>query len=471
MSLHPKQQIALKTKATEILYGGSAGGGKSHLMRVLAIMYCYYVPGVQVYLFRRNYGDLYKNHMDGAGAFPEMLASMIQDGEVKIILGEIVFRNGSKIHLCHCQHDSDVTKYQGAEIHVLLMDELTHFSEKVYRFLRGRCRIGGLPVPEKFAGKLPMILCGSNPGGVGHNWVRSTFVNAAPPMDVVRQSKGEGGMLRQFIPAKLQDNPTLTTNDPDYLDRLEGLGDAALVKAMRDGDWNIVSGGALDDVWSPRVTVPRFAVPTSWRVDRSFDWGSSHPFSVLWWAESDGTEATMPDGSKFSPPRGTLVLAHEWYGAKGPNEGLKMSPRDVAKGINAREADLQAGKWIVGKPKAGPGDNSISAVSQPGTPTIADEMKSEGIRWELSDKAPGSRKIGLELVRSRLRESGKDRPENAALYIMAHCINALAHWPVLPRDPKNPDDVQTSAEDHDYDALRYRVTAANRTAIVTSLRM
>jgi hypothetical protein len=462
VSLHPKQQAALRTKATEVLYGGSAGGGKSHLIRVTAIMFCYYVPGVQVYLFRRHYADLYKNHMDGAGSFPQMLATMVDSGEAKIIMGEIEFKNGSKIHLCHCQHDSDVTKYQGAEIHVLLMDELTHFSEKVYRFLRGRCRIGGLQVPEQFAGKLPMILCGSNPGGIGHNWVRATFVSAAPPMDIIRQGKLEGGMLRQFIPAKLEDNPTLTTNDPDYLDRLEGLGDAALVKAMRDGDWNIVSGGALDDVWTPRVTVPRFTVPSSWRVDRSFDWGSTHPFSVLWWAESDGTEAAMADGSKFSPPRGSLVLMHEWYGSVGPNQGLKMSPRDVAKGIVEREAALIAGAWISGAPKPGPADNQIDAVSQPGTPTIAGEMASEGVKWTASDKAPGSRKIGLELMRSRLRESGKERPEHAALYVMAHCINALSNWPVLPRDPRNPDDVDTNAVDHDYDSARYRVLAAKR---------
>ena len=442
-------------------------------MRALAVSFCYSIPGLQVYLFRRNYADLYKNHMEGAGSFPELLSPWVAAGKVKINHSDnhIKFWNGAKIHLCHCQHDSNVTNYQGAEIHLLLVDELTLFSDKVYRFLRGRCRIGGLKVPEKFAGKLPMILAGSNPGGIGHNWVRSTFVSAAPPMEVVRQSKAEGGMLRQFIPARLEDNPTLTENDPDYLDRLEGLGDAALVKAMRDGDWNIVSGGALDDVWSERVTVPRFKVPSSWRIDRSFDWGSTHPFSVLWWGESDGTEATLDDGQKFCPPRGTLVLMHEWYGAKGPNEGLKMSPRDVAKGINERETRLMAGHWIAGKPRSGPADNQISAVNQPGTPTIADEMKSEQVRWELSDKAPGSRKIGLELMRSRLREAGKDRPENPALFVMSHCMNALSHWPVLPRDPRNPDDVESSAEDHDYDAARYRILAIKRTASREPLRI
>jgi len=466
LELHPQQTKAFTSPATELLYGGAAGGGKSHLMRVAALAWCTEIPGLQVYLFRRLSDDLAKNHMEGPSGFPELLAEWVDSGLVKFNGSKnfIEFWNGAKIHLCHCQYEKDLAKYQGAEIHVLLLDELTHFSEKIYRYLRGRCRIGGLQVPERYAGKFPRIVAGSNPGGVGHNWVRATFVNAAPPMEVVRQPKSEGGMLRQFIPAKLQDNPTLTENDPDYLDRLEGLGDAALVKAMRDGDWNIVAGGALDDVWSPRVTVQRFAVPASWRVDRSFDWGSSHPFSVLWWAEADGTEATVPGGAKFCPPRGSLVLLHEWYGSNGPNHGLKMSPRDVAKGIVERENALRAGDWIAGAPKPGPADNQIDAVSQPGTPTIASEMASEGVKWLASDKAPGSRKIGLELMRSRLRESRKDHPEHPALYVMGHCINALSNWPVLPRDPRNPDDVDTAAVDHDYDACRYRVLAAKRHA-------
>src|SRR5690606_34931034 len=112
--------------------------------------------------------------------------------------------------------------------------------------------------------------------GPGHNWVKAGWVDAAAPLTVWQTEKKEGGLTRQYIPAKLDDNPTLQENDPDYLDRLEGLGNDALIKAMRDGDWNIVAGGALDDVWSARCVVPRFAVPSSWYIDRSFDWGSAH---------------------------------------------------------------------------------------------------------------------------------------------------------------------------------------------------
>lgn len=471
LNLHAKQTVAFESPATEILYGGAAGGGKSHLFRVASIAWCAAIPGLQVYLFRRLFDDLYKNHMEGPTGYPALLAPWLDGGLCKLNLSKnfIEFWNGAKIHLCHLQHEKDVIKYQGAEIHVLMMDELTHFSAPMYRFLRGRLRLGGLSVPEDMRGLFPRILCGSNPGGPGHNWVKAGFVDMAAPLAITKMDKSEGGLLRQFIPARLDDNPTLLENDPDYADRLEGLGNTALIRAMLTGDWNIVAGGALDDVWSDRVVVPRFPVPASWRVDRSFDWGSAHPFAVGWWAESDGSEATLPDGTTFCPPRGSIVMCGEWYGAKAPNEGLKLSPRDVAKGIKEREAAMLEAKHIQARPKAGPADNQISAVSQPGTPTIADEMASEGIRWEKSDKAPGSRKIGLELMRSRLREAGKEYPEKPGLYFMDHCRSAIAHLPVLPRDKKDPDDVDTDAEDHDYDMVRYRVLAAKRPATAIKL--
>lgn len=473
LSLHAKQTQAFESIATEILYGGAAGGGKSHLFRVAAILWCANIPGLQVYLFRRLFDDLYKNHMEGPTSFLALLGPWIEAGHVKINLSKnfIEFWNGAKIHLCHCQHEKDVLKYQGAEIHVLLMDELTHFTASVYRYLRGRLRLGGLSVPEQFKGLFPRVVCGSNPGGPGHNWVKAGFVDMAAPMAITKMEKSEGGLLRQYIPARLDDNPTLLENDPDYADRLEGLGNAALIKAMLSGDWNIVAGGALDDVWSERCVVPRFPVPAGWFVDRSFDWGSARPFSVGWWAEADGTEATLPDGTKWCPPRGSLVMCGEWYGSKAPNEGLKMSPRDVAKGIKEREAGMVSIKHLAAPPRPGPADNSIDAVAMPGTPTIGDEMASEGVRWTPSDKAPGSRKNGLELLRSRLRQAAMAAPDKPGIYFMDHCRSAISHLPVLPRDPKDPDDVDSDAEDHDYDMVRYRVLGVKRIAEVTPLRI
>lgn len=478
-NLHAKQGLTLLTQATEILYGGAAGGGKSHLMRVISIMLCTMVPGIQIYIFRKHFADLYKNHMEGPSGFPLLLWPWIQAKLVKVNVSRnyIEFWNGSKIHLCHLQHEKDLLKYLGAEIHVLLMDELTTFTEKEYRFLRNRVRLGGLKIPDtefapgvKLKEKLPLILCGSNPGSTGHVWVKRTFVDYAAATEVVKTRKVDGGMLRTYIPAKVQDNPTLMENDPDYIERLDGLGDPALIKAMRDGDWNIVAGGAFDDVWDPdHVVIPRFPIPAGWRIDRTFDWGSAHPASVGWWAESNGEEVTYTE-RRFensilteyevtrSFPRGSFIRIAEWYMCKeiGLNEGLKLSPREIAKGIKEREDDLRKQGWIQGVVLPGPADGQIYQETRTDIESIAKTMEDEGIRWIPADKSAGSRKNGLILVRERISEK-----EKAGLFFMNNCRTAIAILPNLPRDPKDTEDVDTKAEDHLYDEVRYKVLSGN----------
>lgn len=472
LELHRQQSVAYVSPATEILYGGAAGGGKSHLMRVAAVSWCSDIPGLQVYIFRRISGDLIKNHMEGPSSFPVLLADWVQNKFVKINYSDssIEFWNGSKIFLCHCQYEKDKYKYQGAEIHVLLIDELTHFTDSIYRYLRGRVRMAGLDLPDRYKGMFPRVINGSNPGGTGHHWVKAAFVDQGP-MVMVKQPKSEGGMLRQYIPAKVDDNPTLIKDDPDYMDRLEGLGNPALVKAMKSGDWNIVDGGMFDDLWREDVHVlAPFEMPKTWRVDRSFDWGSSRPFSVGWWAESDGSDVILKDGTRRSFPRGTLFRIQEWYGWNGKaNEGLKMLAADIAKGIKERE------RHIAARVQPGPADNSIFDT-QDGH-CIADNMAAHGVRWERGDKSPGSRTNGWELLRGRLAaaldkdENGnsilRTRPmEEPGLFIFSHCRQWLRTVPTLPRDEKKPDDVDSDAEDHAGDETRYRVSMPRKSAVV-----
>lgn len=476
LHLHQRQTEAYESEATEILYGGAAGGGKSHLMRVASIVWCTEIPGLQVYLFRRLSDDLYKNHMTGPGSYPELLAPWMTGGQNSLVKynggkNYLEFWNGARIWLCHCQHEKDVVKYQGAEIHVLLIDELTHFSEVIYRFLRGRCRLGGLKLPPRYHGKFPRIINGSNPGGVGHTFVRRTFVNMAAPMEIKDMPKLEGGMRRQYIPAKLDDNPTLLENDPSYLLRLEGLGNPALVRAMRDGDWNIVAGGAVDDLWDEELLrIPRFAVPRGWRLDRSFDWGSAQPFSVGWWAEANGEEATFMDGRRFCPTAGSLVRIAEWYGTQevGTNVGLRLGPRAVSEGILAREAEMRKEGWIQADVNPGPADNSIGNVTDEDTDSIERKMAIAGVKWKPSDKTPGSRVVGLALLRDRLEATKKG--EGPAIYFCENCYGTFATLPVLPRDIKKPEDVDTTAEDHIYDEIRYRVLS-NAKRYATSIQI
>jgi hypothetical protein len=187
------------------------------------------------------------------------------------------------------------------------------------------------------------------------------------------------------------------------------------------------------------------------------DWGSSHPFSVGWFAEANGEEAILPDGTKFCPKAGSLIQFGEWYGTEkvGTNKGLKMSAKSVAEGILQHEKEMLAEGWIPYKPWPGPADNQIRDVRESDVETIEKKMSDKGVRWEESDKSPGSRRNGLQLLRDRLEASIKG--EGPGIYFMDNCRASIITLPVLPRDEKNPDDVDTSAEDHPYDMVRYRV--------------
>jgi hypothetical protein len=455
--LHPKQAVAFQSKATEILYGGAAGGGKSHLMRIKGIEFCWNVPGVQVYLFRRLSDDLLKNHMEGPTGFPAILSPWIDRKLVKITYSpaSITFWNDAKIHLCHCQYEKDVIKYQGPEIHVLLIDELTHFTEFMYRFLRGRTRTPDkLKVPDGLS--LPYILTGSNPGGVGHNWVKRTFIDGAMPFEIRKVSEDEGGMLRQFIPATLQDNPSL--NRAEYANALRGLGNPELVKAMLKGSWEIVAGGALNDLWTPEKHIIRsFEIPSSWRIDRSFDWGSSKPFSVGWWAESDGTEATMRDGAKRCWPPGTLFRIAEWYGWNGKeNQGSRLVDSEIARGILRMEKEM----GIAGRVRPGPADSSIFDDTNVDCP--ANIQARQGVKWERADKSPGSRSRGLEVLRRYLRAGLEYPMEDPGLFVFETCHQFIRTVPTLPLAKGALDDVDSDAEDHIYDETRYRLLTPKR---------
>jgi len=460
LELHPKQTKAFKSTATELLYGGAAGGGKSHLMRIASIVWCAEIPGLQVYLFRRQHGDLQKNHMEGPSSYHALLEEWILKKLVKITGDSMVtFWNGSKIFLGHCQHEQDRFNHLGSEMHVLMMDELTTFTEVIYRFFRSRCRMAlqsadnpaGIALPEKYKGQFPKIICSSNPGNVGHNWVKQFFVDNAPEGEIVQMSKDEGGRRRQYINAKLDDNPSL--DKETYEGDLMGLGDPAMVKAMLDGDWDIVSGGMMDDVWDRNIHVLEpFKIPSSWTIDRSFDWGSSKPFSVGWWAESDGTAATMADGTKIHFPAKTLIRIGEWYGWNGKADtGIKTTAKVIAEGIKSIEAEM----GIAGRVKPGPADASIYDTQNGNC--IATDMQRAGVKWVKANKAPGTRVSGCQLVRERLAAAKQFPMEDPAMFVFNSCTDGFIRTiPVLPRDSRKPEDVDTSAEDHTYDEVRYR---------------
>jgi hypothetical protein len=476
LELQPKQSAAIVSRATELLYGGAAGGGKSHMMRVAAIAWATDIPGLQVFIFRRTFGEVYSEHMDGPTSFPVMLGAWVESKRVTINYSDnkIFFRNGSTIHLCHCQYPKDVYNYQSAEIHVLMIGEAGNWPKAMYTFLRSRVRMIGLAVSAQYVGLFPRSILTANPGGIGHNWLRGGFVDLGPGLH--RMGKDEGGMIREYIPAKLEDNPILYLGDPTYEDRLSGIGNAALVRAMRNGDWNIVAGGAFDDLWDEarHVKAP-FKIPGSWRIDRSFDWGSSKPFSVGWWAESDGTEATLADDTRKSWPRGTMFRIGEWYGWPGighENEGVKLEDVDIGRGIATREKALREFLGLAQAIQPGPADSSIFDAD-PGKASIAAGIASGFYGrpgkcpdiFTTADKSPGSRVRGLAVVRRYFKASLAERMEEPGLFVFSTCRDGFIRtMPTLARDAKNPDDIDSEAEDHVADECRYRLTAAKYSA-------
>ena len=436
--LNPMQGVALQTEATEMLYGGAAGGGKSYLLRVSLIRWCMAVGGLQAYLFRRTLPDLRDNHLRGPTSFHVLLEPYIAAGHVKYraVENEFEFWNGAVLHLCYCDSENDVEKYRGAEIHVLAMDELTHFTEYQYRFLRSRVRVAGLKVPAELKGRLPRIEAGSNPGSVGHAWVKRTFISPRPAREVWRVPPEEGGMVRQFIPAKLADNPHLTNDDPQYADRLRGLGADSLVRAMLDGDWDIVAGQAFEKLRREVHCVEPFEPPEDWLCFGSFDWGSTRPFSFGAWTVSNGNP--LPDGRTYR--RGAMIRFNEVYGWRGkPNEGLRKEAGDVAEMIRARMGTRKL-SYIAADP---------SMWKVDGGPSIAETFLKHGVTLR---KADNSRIVGYVQVRQRIA-GDEDGP---MLYATKNCHDGF--WRTMPdivMDERHPEDIDTDQEDHAVDDVRY----------------
>jgi hypothetical protein len=476
LHLQPKQWVAFDTPATEVLFGGAAFGGKSHLMRVAAILWCSEIAGLQVYLFRRIRDDLVKNHMEGPKGFRALLAPWTSTGICRIVENEIRFWNGSKIYLCHCEHETDIYKYQGVESHVLLIDELTHWTESMYRFLRNRVRMVGITLPKQYEGRFPRILCGANPGNIGHLWVKRTFIEGEQPLKIRLMPAAEGGMLRQFIPARLEDNEIGVHDDPDYEARLEGLGSATLVAAMRWGDWDVVEG-AFFDCWQHRKhVIAPFAVPKDWVRFRSADWGSASPGSVGWWAvvqddyslqsETDRSaeihETTVDGEGKLAPghnvlgtrllPRGALVRYREDYIASGPGKGLKLTAEQVADRIIEREKDDPRLAYAVLDP---------STFKEEGGPSIAERINGKLVKAKLPAfrKADNARvtKIaghgsgpmsGWDIVRQRMIGTGTADDPHPTIFWFSTCFDSIRTIPALQHDPAQPEDIAKNAEDH-----------------------
>lgn len=496
------QELALSTKAHHILYHGTRGPGKTdtQLMRFRSRCNLGYGPfwrGIIFDVEYKNLDDLVTKSKRWFYDFNDGAYFLESNKDYKW-----VWPDGEELLFRSVRRPDDYWAYHGHEYPFIGWNELTKYpdgrlyekmsslnrssfqpentlkvTEKNYAQISSslssirKVKLGDYVTPDnKPLPHIPLeVFSTCNPYGAGHSWVKRKFIEPAPDCKIIRttslvfnpRTKKEEQITKTqvAIHGSYKENPYLA---PEYIAELHALTDENEREAWLNGNWDINAGGALADLWRKAVhVVPRFSIPAGWHVDRAFDWGSSHPFSVGWFAEANGEEVTLPDGKTICPPRGTLIQIAEWYGTKeiGTNVGLKLSAKAIAEGIRDREIAMLEAGWIASQPEPGPADNQISNVTEAETETIEKKMADVGIRWTKSDKAKGSRKNGLQLIRDRLEASLKG--EGAGLLFMDNCRASIAILPMLPRDEKDMDDVDTATEDHPYDMTRYRVLAGN----------
>lgn len=428
-----KQLAYHKSNAYEILYGGAAGGGKSKATVMDAFMNCMKYPGMNAYLFRRTYPELENTLIaEAMASIPEELYRYSNAQHV------MRFQNGSHMYFRHMTIEADKVKYQGAEIHRLYIDELTHFTQSMYEYLKTRVR-----VPKRL-GFEPKIRCTSNPGGIGHGWVKKYFVDRGEygkihSFDVVLDSGEKKTMTVQYIPALATDNPHLTE---DYMFELMQKPEA-LRNALLHGRWDAFEGQVFvewkddpahykDRRWT-HVIEP-FEIPISWPRYMAFDHGYSKPFACVWFAVD---------------PEGTAYIYREWYGYTGhPDVGLKLSPSEIAAGIVDREKNSEGLDNIHIRRVADPAIFDRSRGD-----SVADQMEpGKGKPGVLFEKGDNKRMPGKMQVHERLRFDEYGRPK---LQVFNICKEVIRTLPALPYDETKPEDIDTGSEDHLYDAIRY----------------
>jgi hypothetical protein len=435
----PLQAAFVHSPADETLYGGARGGGKTFAVIIDWLIhsdaYGKYSRGI---VFRRSLVEL-DDFIESAKDV------LIQAGhkwnEQK---KTFVSPKGAVFRCRYLASDDDAALYQGHAYSRIYIEEIGNFpSEGPIRKLFGALRppiAGGPPIRCQ-------LKATANPGGPGQTWVKARYIDPAPAMAPF--SADGGKRYRVFIPAKLTDNPHLMENDPTYVDRLHDVGSAALVKAWLDGDWDSVVGQYFTEFDRDLHVIPSVRLPETWKIRyRSHDWGSARPNCTLWFAVADG--GPLP-GVRHNIPRGALVVYRERYGWNGkPNEGERKTAAEVAWAIKVAEVDDH--KIVESNPDLNKIDPSTFATN--GGKSIAEEMARVGIWFKRADnrRVQGQGPIGgWNQVRGRLKGDG----EAPMIYIMDCCIHLLRTLPMIPADKVNLDDVDTDAEDHAADALRY----------------
>lgn len=431
----PRQAAFMARFEDEALYGGAAGGGKSDsaLAEGLRQVEIPYYRGI---FLRKTYPQL-TELIDRSQEIYKRAYPRAKYNDQKHVW---TFPSGAKLYFGAMQHTKDRTNYQGKRYDFIDFDELTHFLWEEYSYMFSRNRPNG-------PGTRVYMRAQTNPGGVGHGWVKERFITAAKPMQTiweqvkVRYPDGHEELRwksRIFVPSTVFDNQILLENDPDYVTRLASMPEQER-NALLYGDWNTFSGQVFiewrndSDHYGDRINthvIAPFKVPDEWRIWCGFDWGYSRPFSVGWYAVDHDRR---------------LYRIREYYGCTGaPNTGIRLDPEAVAREIRRIEAEDPN---LKGRTINRVGDPAIWASN--GTESIGAMMERERVYFEKGDHA---RIDGKMQVHNRLAFDEDGKP---MLYVFSTCSHFIRTVPNLVYDAANVEDIDTDGEDHIYDELRY----------------
>ena len=435
-SPQPRQRAFMERGEYEGFYGGAAGGGKSDVL-VIEPLRQVMVPHYKGIIFRKTYTQLGELLDKADSYYPRIVPGAKYNSQQHVWK----FPSGARIYFAGMQYTKDRTKWQGWQFDFIGFDELTHFQFDEYSYMWSRNRPSG-------PGTRVYIRATGNPGGVGHGWVKDRFVTVAPPMTPVKKKllipQGDGSTKevyrhRIFVPAKLTDNQALMDNSPEYMLNLAMLPQKER-EALLDGNWDSFSGQVFmewrnnPDMYQIRRhthVIEPFTIPIHWKVMMGYDWGYSKPFAAVWFAVDE---------------KGKMYMIRELYGCTGePNKGVMWDDDRIAKAIRDVEAEDPNLR-----------NRHIERIADPAIFTARNSdgsqaaiMERKGVYMQPGDHARIAGKMQLHY---RLRFDDKG---DCMLQIFNTCKHFIRTFPALVYSEVDVEDVDSSQEDHLYDAARY----------------
>ena len=408
------QSDFLASSEREVFYGGARGGGKSYAMLVDPLRYCD-KQHHRALLIRRTMPEL----RDLINHSQQLYSKAYPGAKWREQEKEWRFPSGARIEFGYAENLTDALRYQGQSYTWIGIDELPQYpTPDIYNFLRSSLRSVDPQIPV-------YMRATGNPGNVGSLWVKEMFVDPCESnkrFDVeIPTPMGVKTISRKFIPAKLQDNPYLMQTD-DYYAMLASLPEVQK-KQFLEGDWDAYESSSFPEFNRQIHVIEPFDIPRNWMRFRAADWGYSSPACCLWFAVDYDNN---------------LFVYRELY-----------TKRNTADIFARKVLEMEDGEYI----RYGILDSSTWARRGDIGPSIAETMIQEGCRWRQSDRSPRSRIAGKVEVHKRLRVD--EDTGYPSMFIFSNCLNLIRTLPMLPVDKNNPEDVDTTADDHAYDALRY----------------